>query len=149
MRVGRELVAGLMFMAFAVAVLVFTSRYDLGTSTRMGPYYFPTLVAWILFLAGGACTVKALLAKGGTPIEPGSAMPAMVLSLGAAAFALLIDSAGLVAAIVASVGLAYLAGREFRPFEAMANALVLAVFCSVVFVYLFEVPMKVLPWSQF
>jgi len=114
MRVGRELIAGIMFMAFAAMVLAFTSRYELGTSTKMGPYYFPTLVAWILLFAGGACTVKALLARGGTPIEPGSVMPAVLLLLGAAAFALLIDSAGLAAAIVVSVAFAYLAGREFR-----------------------------------
>src|SRR5262245_10831796 len=148
MRLGRELIAGAVFVAFAVTILVLNSQHELGTSTKMGPYYFPAFVAWILLISGGACVGKALLSGGGTAIEPGSVLPAILLLLGAAAFAFLIDSAGLVVATLVAVGFAYLAGREFRPVEAVANGVTLAVFCSVVFVYIFEVPMKILPWMN-
>jgi hypothetical protein len=51
-RSSRDFCAGLIFICFGIAALFIGGSYPMGTSSRMGPGYFPVLLGGILTLLG-------------------------------------------------------------------------------------------------
>ena len=51
-RNARDVLAGLLFMAFGAVALVMAQSYAIGTAARRGPGYFPRLLGFLL-LGGG------------------------------------------------------------------------------------------------
>ena len=46
----RDLYAGLLFLAFGLGFLIYAQDYSLGNSRRMGPAFFPSLLAVVQIL---------------------------------------------------------------------------------------------------
>lgn len=143
--VSQELWAGLVFAALGGASLLIARGYDIGTTMRMGPGYFPTLLGAALLLLGAASCLRTIITGKGTAIGELPLRPVLFIAASAVAFALLIDRAGLaIAAFVASI-LAALAGRPLRLIEALILAVFLAAFTALLFVTGLGLPVTIWP----
>jgi hypothetical protein len=139
-----ELLAGAMFIAFGALALFLGSGYKLGSALDMGPGYIPRLVAFALIGMGAVGVVRGVLARDwrwpALPLWPMLWVAAAIVS-----FALLVGRAGLFLACVVAVLLSALAAPNIRWREAPVVALVLAVFCTLLFGYALRLPLPVWP----
>ncbi len=139
----RNFYAGLLFAALGLGAVVVARGYPAGTTTRMGPGYFPTALGGLLTLLGLVVAARAALRA--EPMPPWAVRPLALVTGTVLAFAFLIDSLGLVVATAAVVFVGALAGREWRPREVTALYLVAVVFTVAVFVYGLGMPFRVWP----
>lgn len=143
-RNSKDFYAGLIFVFFGVLFLLGARNYPMGSAVRMGPGYFPAVLGGLLALIGFAISVGALW-SGDETINPWAQRPLILVTLAVLAFAVLVNTAGLVLAILALVVTSCLAGSEFRLREVAGLCLVLAVLTVSVFVFGFGLPFKVWP----
>jgi hypothetical protein len=144
LNLNRELLAGLMFVAWGIAGLWFGTDLPRGTALRMGPGYMPVLLCWGLVLLGGTIAIRGALRVGAT-LTAWHLRPLVLVLAAILAFALLIEPAGLAIATLAIVLLGAAGGLEFRPIEALALALAIAAGTVLLFVYGLRLPMPVWP----
>jgi hypothetical protein len=140
----RDFWAGAIYLALAIAAIWIGRDYQLGTSERMGPGYFPTALGAILAVFG-------VVSMGRSFIRSGEAVAAiawrpLVLVLGSTVlFGLLLPRAGVLIALPCLIVVSALASRNSRLDAASIAALVgLVAFCVVVFVKGLGVPMPLL-----
>jgi hypothetical protein len=77
-RSPKDFWIGLIYLAFGAAVLSVGWEYRLGTAGRMGPGYFPKVLAWLMIGLGVISLIRALTAKG----EPVDAVVAISVAAG-------------------------------------------------------------------
>ena len=58
----KDILSGLIFLGFGAAFGYAATGYPLGTAFRMGPGYFPLVLAGVLALLGVAIVVKGVTA---------------------------------------------------------------------------------------
>jgi hypothetical protein len=139
-----ELLAGLMFIVIGALALFLGRDYPIGTALDMGPGYIPRVVSFGLIGMGTIGVVRGILARDwrwfGLPI-----WPMVWVGVAIIAFALLIGRAGLFIACVVAVLISALAAPQIRWREAPIVALVLAIFCTLLFGYALRLPLPVWP----
>ena len=140
----RDFWAGAIYLALAIAAIWIGQNYQLGTSERMGPGYFPTALGSILALFG-------VVSLGRSFVRQGEAISAiawrpLALVLGSTVlFGLLLPRAGLLIALPCLIVVSALASRNSRFDVTSIAALVgLFAFCVVVFVKGLGVPMPLI-----
>jgi putative tricarboxylic transport membrane protein len=107
---GKDFWAGLMFIAFGLAFMYVSGNYAMGTSVRMGPAYFPTVLGGLLAVLGAVVLFRAFVSKIENPVR---VFPFVVwrllvgLALGVAAY---YSQPGHDAGIVWEIGHTLLAG---------------------------------------
>jgi hypothetical protein len=143
--IRAETLAGFLFLAFGAAALWLSADYPFGTSTRMGPGWVPTALGWSLIALGAAIAVAGFARPAGTAVPQSDARPLLFLLLGVAAFALLLEHLGLIAAIFACVGVARLAERPYRIAETALLAAGLAALGAALFVWALGLPIPLVP----
>lgn len=142
-RKPKDFFAGLLFLAVALGTFYVARDYSMGSARRMGPAYFPTLLAWALAGLSLILLVRSLF--GGREAMEGIALkPLALVILGAVAFALLLRPAGLVVAVLAVVLVGAAGSSESRPLPALLLALGLAAGSVLVFVVGLEQPFPIL-----
>jgi hypothetical protein len=130
----KDFWSGLMFLVIGLAFAGLAQRYPLGTPQRMGPGYFPTVLGALLAILGLVIAIRGLAREErGSEVERLHFGPLAVVLGAVALFALLLQPAGLVAALLVLIGVSAYASHEFRlreviPLAAFLVALVLAVF---------------------
>ena len=135
----RDVWSGLIFTAAGAGAVVLGRESAMGTATKMGPGYFPTVLGVLLGLIGVALVVRAFVTDG-APIR-GFALRALVLVLGASVlFGIVLRGAGLIVALVALVLVSAAASRLVQWKAAVALAIGLATFSAVVFVKVLGLP---------
>jgi hypothetical protein len=139
----QDFLAGLAFISFAVIYGWLGSDLDFGTLRRMGPGFFPTVLATVLVLIGLFLAVRAIWHSGEQ--FNGFAGKAIVL-VGAAtvSFGLLLKSAGMILAVAVVVVISSLASRSSRPLSTILGAVVLCAMCGLVFVEGLGLPMPLI-----
>jgi hypothetical protein len=142
----KDFWAGLMFIGFGVLAIYVSRAYPMGSLVSMGPGYFPTWLGVIMVVIGGLTTGRAYRAEGAR-VERWGWRPLLWLSAAFAAFGLLIEGAGFVAALLALIIASSLAGRDTRLLE-LVILIVLLISGSVgLFIYGLELPYRLFPWS--
>jgi putative tricarboxylic transport membrane protein len=132
-----------MFMAVAVAGLVISRNYPIGTALRMGTGYVPRLLCWLLMGLGVIVLVQGLLET--APPEPGreptpedgviaQLRPVAVVTLALISFGLALETLGLVLSILLLVMIASVATRELKLWETLAAAAGLSVLTFAIFI---------------
>jgi NADH:ubiquinone oxidoreductase subunit 2 (subunit N) len=143
-RSRKDFGTGLIFVFFGVGAMLMSRHYPMGTVMRMGPAYFPSILGGLLALLGLAIALRGLYVRGEAPTP--LALRPVVLVLGAVlAFALLVQSLGLVLAVFALVVISCLGGLDFRLREVAILYLVLAALALGLFVYGLGLPFKLWP----
>ncbi len=129
---SKDFLSGLMFIGFGLVALYFGQKLALGTTVRMGPGYVPRMLALIMMGLGLLICVIALVA-GAEPVEKPKWRPITLVTIGVLCFAFLFERAGLLPALIVLILIASLAGQEFKLKEVIANMIVLAIVCTLVF----------------
>jgi hypothetical protein len=143
-RAPKDFWSGLMFIAFAAVAMIASHGYNLGTAGKMGPGYFPLLLAGVL-AALGAILVGRSFAVEGEPVGRLHLAPLAIIALGVCLFGVFIEQLGLVISLVIVILTSAVASRESRLFETIALAAVLAAFSVGVFVYALRLPFQIWP----
>ncbi|MCA1404483.1 tripartite tricarboxylate transporter TctB family protein [Ensifer sp. IC3342] len=122
---------------------------ELGTAFRMGPGYFPLLLACVLTLLGAVILVQSARVQG----EPMGAIAVrgMFLILPAPIFfGLTVRGLGFVPSLFFTALIACFASHRMKPHWAIAISLVLTVFSVAVFSYGLKLPFERFgPWVRF
>jgi Tripartite tricarboxylate transporter TctB family len=138
--------AGLMFLGFGLGFAWAAQNYQMGTSVRMGPAYFPTVLGGILAILGLSIFLKSFVAAG--PKVSRFYMKPLILVLGGVIiFALLLRPLGLMIATAALILVSALGGSEFRLKEVIIEIVCLVVFALVIFVKGLGLPFTLCPGS--
>ncbi len=141
-----NIACGAIFIAFGAFFAYESLQLNLGSATRMGPGYFPLLVATILIILGGIIVLNALRTTG----EPvgGFAWRGMIFILFAPIFfALTVRGLGFVGAIFFTSLIAAFASIKMTPVLALILAVAVTIFTTLVFVLGLGLPMPLVgPW---
>jgi hypothetical protein len=138
--------AGLIFIAFGVGTIVLARDYEIGSALEMGPGYFPAAMGLLLAVLGIAAIVRGVTRKVRDPITRHRVAPLLLVFAGILAFSFLIESAGLIVAAAALIGIACLQNLRSKPLEVIVIYLVLTGFSALVFVHWFDMRMPLLWW---
>lgn len=138
---SKDFWSGLIFIAFGVAFAWVGKDYPMGTTRRMGPGMFPFALAWLLILLGAVVTVRSLLVSG-APIGRLNLKGLALITSAVLAFGALVQTAGLVPAVVVAVILSSIASTYVTAGSALVGAAILASLCSLAFVIALGLPIK-------
>jgi hypothetical protein len=132
---SKDFWAGAMLIAIGLSAMAVARDYAFGTTLRMGPGYFPTMLGGALALFGLHLGVRGLRGAG-ERIEGGWSLRALiVIPLSFVLFGMLIDRAGFVPAVAILIVGSAAAGPEFKLREVALLALLLTALCTAVFVW--------------
>lgn len=147
-RQPKDFFAGLMFVAFGTAAIVFARAYALGSAARMGPGYFPRVLGILLIVLGGALALRALRGAEGPSLPGWKWRPTSIVLGSVVMFGLIVTSVGLVLSTVLLIFVASVASTEFRPREALIAGALLAALAVGVFVVGLKLQLPIWPWSN-
>ena len=142
----RDFWAGVMFTVFGLLFVVLSQQYPLGTSAKMGPGYFPTVLGGLMAVLGLLISAGGLSAKAAALRVNRFDWRIIVLILAAVAlFAVLLPRLGMVVSVIALILIASVASHEFRLRDTLIATVVLLVIAYIVFVWGLELQFPVLP----
>lgn len=130
----RDTIVGLGFLAIAGFFLFFASRLSIGTAARMGPGYVPVLCAIMLAMFGAVILAQDIAERRQMSLPRIHWRAFLCVTLAIVVFALTVRPLGLVVASILLVLIGCLADRPFRPMQAAALAVCLALAGSLIFV---------------
>lgn len=137
----KDFWAGLIYVGFGIAVLWIGAEYKFGTAGRMGPGYFPKVLACLLIMLGCASLIRSFFAQG-EPISKIAVKPLILVLLACALFGVLLAPIGLIGALLVLCLVSAAASRDSAfEWKAIAGLAALIVFCTLVFVKGLGVPM--------
>jgi hypothetical protein len=127
-----DFTAGLLFVFFGLGFGIASLGLEMGTTLRMGPGYFPMVLAVLLTGLGLAIVFTSFRSTGES--VGAYAWRGMVFILGAPIFfGLTVRGLGFVPSIFFTTLIAALAGLKLKPLHAVALAVAVTVFCTLVF----------------
>lgn len=145
----KDLICGLVFIVIGLLFLVGGKDLDIGTSTRMGPGYFPLVLCGILILLGILIAAKSF---GRPDVEFGVVpwrallliLPAIVL------FGMTLRNIGLMPAVfMVALASSFSSSKMTVPL-AIALSIGLSIFCAAVFKWGLGLPIELFgPWVRF
>lgn len=143
----KDILAGLVFVAFGLAFAVVAMSYEIGSPLRMGPGYFPFVLGCLLVLLGGLIAAKGLLAGEGEAI---GAIPWRAVGLIIAAvlfFGLTVRGLGLVPSVFVTALMSGFASRRTTLLMGLLVTAGLTILCILVFVVALRLRLPLLgPW---
>jgi hypothetical protein len=138
----RDLFAGGLFLGFGAVGLLVGRHYYMGTSSSMGPGYFPVVLSFGLLFFGLVIGMRGL-ATDGQVVELASLRPLVAVLASVALFGLTLDRFGLVVAVpLVTLVMAFATPRR-RWLEVVASAVVMSLFCVLVFVVGLDQQLKI------
>jgi hypothetical protein len=150
----RNVLAGLMFIAIAAFGLWASRNYPIGTALRMSTGYVPRLLCWVLMALGAIVLLQGLReadrSKGNARAADwrgalARLRPVVIVTVSLIAFALALESLGLVLAILLLVMIARFATRDLGTIESLVAAAGLSLLTWAIFVVGLGLPIPVWP----
>lgn len=150
----KNVLSGVMFIAFAALGLWLSRDYPVGTALRMSTGYVPRLLCWVLMTLGIIVLLQGMREKQASepvadpPVSagaPATLRPIVLVTAGLVAFGLALERLGLVAAIFLLVVIASFATRELKPWETLLAAAGLSVLTWAIFILGLGLPLQVWP----
>lgn len=139
-RSPQDFGAAVVFMLIGLAGIYFGKDLTLGTSARMGPGYFPTIISSLIFLLGAFIGLRSLAVEG-PPIGVLQFRPLILVIGSILVFGVLINRVGLAIAAITLTLVAGYARRNVNLKENLVLGAGLAIFTIVVFVYALGQPL--------
>lgn len=142
----RDFWAGVMFAVFGLLFIVLSQQYPIGTSAKMGPGYFPTVLGGLMTLLGVFIGAGGLSGKAAALHVARFDWKIILLILVAVAlFAVMLPRLGMVVSVISLVLLSSVASHEFRLRDTLLSIVVLLAIAYGVFVWGLELQFPVLP----
>jgi hypothetical protein len=144
-----NLICGILLVLAGMFFAYQSIELELGTAFRMGPGYFPFILALALILFGAIILVQAFRAAG-EPIGP-IAWRGMIFILAAPIFfGLTVRGLGFVPSLFFTGLIAAFASHKMKPLTALVMAVLLTAFSIAVFSYGLGLPFQRFgPWTRF
>lgn len=144
-----DALAGILCMALGAVFGIQALGMELGTSLRMGPGYYPLVLAALLILLGGLILVSSF--KTIAEEMSAHAWRGMLFILPAPIFfGLTVRGLGFVPSIFFTTLIASLASLKMKPLQAVLLSVGVTVFCTLVFSYALGLPFRRFgPWLPF
>ena len=143
-RFSADLWCGLLLLAISVLSLWVNSQLEFGRTRDIGPGYFPVLISCALGALSFVMILRGIIAPSDS-IGAIDGRPVFFILISFVAFAALINTAGLLIAILAQVVCAHFACRDARPIETALMGLGLPAVSALIFVVLLKMPVGLLP----
>jgi hypothetical protein len=118
--------------------------YQMGSSVRMGPAYFPVVLGGILAVLGLLVLIDSIVEEGPN-VAKFHFRPLIFIAISSLAFAYLLKPLGLALASVILVFISAYGGHEFKWKEVAIMSVVLVIFSVLVFVKGLSLPFPVCP----
>ena len=130
----KDFWAGIMFLGIGAGAIIGARNYPFGTTLRMGPCYFPTMLGWILVAFGLYVMVRGL--RSDEKIRSNWSIRALiVLPISMIAFGILMEVAGFIPAMAALIFIAVASGREFKFMEVLLLTIFLGAMSIAMFIW--------------
>ena len=138
----RQSAAGFLFIAIGGGALILAPDYPAGTARRMGPGFFPIVVTILLIMCGATAVVRSVVSL--EPVHPGRARLGVLAMLTAGVvFGVLVERAGLLAALLGLVLLVCLPRLRTAWAEVLAIFAFLSILIVGVFVFALGLPISI------
>jgi len=135
LRNKQDFWSGVMFTAIGLGFALGATQYNMGTSARMGPGYFPFWLGICLAILGATVALGALSHKATETVVEKFDFKILFIIIGSVVlFGLLLRPLGLYISLFLLVVLSSIASYEFSWKVAVINALFLVVFCWLAFI---------------
>ena len=144
-RSPRDFFAGAIFLSFGLCAVLVGRDYPIGTALHMGSGYFPFVLGALLLILGAIISIKSLVITGDA-IESIGLRPLLLVLLAIGAFAVSVDTIGLVAATVLMAVIGAAASPESRWREVVVLTIALLGLAVGVFAYGLGLPFTLLPF---
>lgn len=138
----RDVAAGGVFIAIAGLFALGTLDLKIGTALRMGPGYFPLLLAGVLAVIGAVILIKAI-GRPNVSLGEVSWRGSALILIAPIVFGLTVRWLGLAPSVALAVLIASFASRRSTVKLAVILTLTLTVFCVVVFQKMLGVPIPI------
>ncbi len=156
MKIGhpKEFWGGVLFAAIglAFAVIAFGAKpigipgYAMGVPARMGPAFFPFYLGMILFVLGVAIAITGFRHTGPDEHFPKFHWKPILFILGAVVmFGLILKAVGMLIAGILLVMVAGFGSATFSWKRSLLLAVILVIFCALVFVWGLKLPIPLCP----
>ncbi len=140
---SKDFWAGVMLIAIGAAAMFIAREYRFGSTLRMGPGFFPTVLGGILVVFG--VFVAAIGMRSGEKIQGRVSLRALtLLPLSLILFGVLMERVGFVPALVALVFVAAASGREFKLIEVLLLTGILTLASLALFIWGLGLPYPLL-----
>ena len=142
----RDLYGGIALMMLATVALIASSDLPGQRGFAFGPGTAPRLFSFALAALGAAVALGGIFAEG-PPIEKYRIRGPFFVIIAILAFAAMIRPLGLVPATFLTFLISILGSTEMRWVESLIAAVVMTLFCVLLFVYLLNLPFQL--WPRF
>jgi hypothetical protein len=132
---SKDFWAGLLFIGIGATAMFVARGYQLGSTLRMGPGYFPSMLGGILIVFGISILIKGLRGSSEKILGNWSIRALIVLPLSVGLFGLLINRVGFVPALAVLIFGSAAAGKEFKLVEVLLLTGGLTVLALCVFIW--------------
>ncbi|MGN7869708.1 tripartite tricarboxylate transporter TctB family protein [Paracoccus sp. 22332] len=144
---GTDIAAGLLFMAIAAFFAWQSLGLEMGTSTRMGPGYFPMVLSGLLFILGAISLVKAFERADDEPFGRIAWRGILFILPAPIFFGLTVRGLGFVPALFITTLIASQASMRMRPLAALILAIIVTIMSTLIFSYGLGLPFRRFgPW---
>jgi Tripartite tricarboxylate transporter TctB family len=140
----KDFWSGVMLIVIGGGAVFIARNYQFGSSLRMGPGYFPSILGAALVMFGVYFVIQGLRSGGEKLSDTWSLRALIILPLSLVLFGLLIDRAGFVPALLALIIGSAAASTQSKPIEVLVFAVSLTAMCVVVFVWLLGLPYELI-----
>ena len=142
-------ICGLAFIATGLFFIWQAASLEIGTAFRMGPGYFPLVLAAILTLLGIVVLVQATRVEG-EPMGPIALRGILFILPAPIFFGLTVRGLGFVPALFCTALIAAFASQKMTPVVAVILSATLTAFSVAVFSYGLGLPFQLFgPWTRF
>ena len=142
----KDFASGLLYIVLGTAFATASYGYRMGTSSRMGPGYFPFWLGVIMAVIGALVLLGSIRSHAEPEtMERWALRPLFIILVSVVVFGLLLETLGLVLSLIVLVVGSSLASHEFTWRATLINALVLVIFSLIVFVYALSLQFPVWP----
>jgi hypothetical protein len=140
----KDFWAGLIFIFIGVGAAIIARDYPMGTIARMGAGYFPFVLACLLASVGLIITLTSLKSTG-EPVGAFALKPLLVILGAVVVFGVIVKTLGMAISLALLVFATAFGGHEFKFKEVIILAIVMAAFCTLVFIKGLGLPFPVWP----
>jgi Tripartite tricarboxylate transporter TctB family len=140
----KDFWSGVMLIVIGGGSLIIARNYQFGSSLRMGPGYFPTVLGALLVMFGVYFLIQGLRAGAEKLTETWSLRALIILPLSLVVFGLLIDRAGFIPAMLALIIIAAASSTQFKIVEVLLFSVFLTAMCVIVFVWALGLPYELI-----
>jgi hypothetical protein len=130
----KDIWAGMMFLGVGAGAIISARSYPFGSTLRMGPGYFPTMLGGVLVLFGIYIMIRGLRSddkiRSNWSTQALILLPASMILCG-----ILMELAGFIPALVALIFLSSASGREYKFTEVLLLTLFLILMSVATFIW--------------